>query len=196
MQTMKLRISRTAQRLFLADGVDGVSMRKIAGEVGVSATAIYRHFRDKDELLDEITDAGFAIFEDYLERGLRAAAPGGELEGIFEAYLDFALEHPRHYDFIFIIPRKNVRKYSTELAQRGSASFNMGIDAVEQAMRRGRLRVGNPTELALTLTAHLHGLVALHRAGRFDDEQQFRVLFHRSIRHLLDGIEIPETGKP
>ncbi len=190
MPTTKEQISQTARSLFLEDGVDGISMRKIADEVGVSATAIYRHYRNKDELLDAITDAGFAIFNTYLERASTELDPAARLRAMIVHYLDFALEHPKDYDFMFIIRRRNVRQYSDDLARRTSSSFNLLADVVEELMHQGRLVLTNPADLALTIWAHIHGLVSLYRAGRFERESaEFRRLYEASFRHLLAGIE-------
>ncbi|MFQ5528601.1 MAG: TetR-like C-terminal domain-containing protein [Thermoanaerobaculia bacterium] len=103
---------------------------------------------------------------------------------------------PKDYDFIFIIRRRSVRQFSDELAQRANSSFNLLADVVEDLMREGRLVVTNPAELALTIWAHLHGLVSLYRAGRFERrEAEFRRLYEASFQHLLAGIETqpPET---
>ena len=61
MRSLRARISAAAQQIYLREGVDGISMRKVAERVGVSAPAIYKHFKNKDELLNEIVVAGFPL---------------------------------------------------------------------------------------------------------------------------------------
>jgi len=97
MNDLKSRISLTAQELFLTEGVGGVSMRRIADRVGVSATAIYRHFRDKEAILEEIINAGLAILSNYLGPPLQAPDPFQRLKGLIDAYLRFAIEQPRYF---------------------------------------------------------------------------------------------------
>ena len=52
----RAEILEAAERIFLAEGYQGATIRKIADEVGVSSTALYMHFRDKDQILLEICD--------------------------------------------------------------------------------------------------------------------------------------------
>ena len=79
MSELRERISAAAQELYLREGVEGVSMRKVADMVGVSAPAIYRHFENKDALLDEIVVRGLRILEQYLRPALEAhLRSGGE----------------------------------------------------------------------------------------------------------------------
>jgi len=197
MPPLKTRIAATARRLFLDQGVDGVSMRKIAGQVGVSATAIYRHYRDKDDLLDEITEDGFSIFRDYLTRAVSSGRAAERVRGLARGYLDFALDHPRYYDFIFIIPRHNVRRFPDEMARRDDLSFHLLVEQVRQAMSEGAFVAGDPSETALTIWAHVHGLTSLHRAGRFGaNNDTFRALYNRSVERLFTGIEVPGEVNP
>ena len=64
------RIVEEARDLYLTAGLAGLSMRKVAERVGVTATALYRHFEDKQALLLAVVQAGFERFTTYLLRGL------------------------------------------------------------------------------------------------------------------------------
>jgi len=192
----KARIARMARRLFLRRGVDGVSMRKIAGAVNLSATAIYRHYRDKDELLDEITEEGFRLFREYLSDALGAPTPLDRMHGLADRYLDFAMEHPRHYDFIFSLPRRNVRTFPGDFASRHDLTFHILSDQVEQAIQEGQMVLDDPLEVALSIWSHVHGLVALQRAGRFGhDEEEIRTIYRRSLDRLIRGLSTEPARK-
>jgi Tetracyclin repressor-like, C-terminal domain len=68
--------------------------------------------------------------------------------------------------------------------------LNRVADAVEEAMRNGQLRKDDVWEIALELWAHVHGYVALYRAGRLSlSEEQFRRLYRRGLRRLIDGLK-------
>ena len=73
--SLRKRISQAAQELFLEQGLEGVSMRKVAKMAGVSAPAIYRHYENKDDLLREIIDEGLEILETYLAPALDEPTP-------------------------------------------------------------------------------------------------------------------------
>lgn len=185
----RTRIVRAARRLFLAHGVAGVSMRRIADEVDVSATAIYRHFQDKDALLDAITEEGFAVFREYLEVALRRRSPLARLRALGLQYLEFAMDHPHHYALIFVTNRGNVRQYPDDFVRRNDLTFHVLSAEVAAAMDAGELRRADPLEAALAAWAQMHGLVALQRAGRFgEDRARARAATRRSLDLLLRGL--------
>ena len=68
----RIEILEAAERIFVADGYEGATIRKIADEVGVSSTALYMHFRDKDEILHEIC---LAAMQALLQQNTQIAAP-------------------------------------------------------------------------------------------------------------------------
>jgi AcrR family transcriptional regulator len=184
------RIAKATRRLFDRHGLDGVSMRRVAREVGVTAPAIYRHYGGRGELLEEITDAAFGILVRRLEKAL--AEPGTPVErilGLFDGYLDFALRHPRHFDFLFLEWRPNLRSVR-ELLQPGASPTAPLLKAeVEAAMDAGELKRDDVPETCLALWGQAHGLLALYRAGRFhDDPEGFRGLYRRSLGRLLEGL--------
>ena len=95
MGSVRARIAAAAQELYLQEGIDGISMRKVADRVGISAPAIYRHFKNKEELLSEIVVEGLKILEQYLGPALESGTPYERLVRMADRYLDFALEHAR-----------------------------------------------------------------------------------------------------
>ena len=79
-----------------------LSLRQMAREVGVSATAVYRHFPDKRALLGALADAGVAML--FEKQSLAAAAAGGGAKGFAatgRAYVRFAIDHPGLFRLIF-----------------------------------------------------------------------------------------------
>lgn len=185
---LKQRILSAARECFRAGGVDGVSMRRVARRVGVSATAIYRYYRDKDELLEAVTEEGFARFEEYLRRAA-GATPLERLRSIVLAYVDFAIDHPNHYDFIFVAARANTRQFPRDFDERRSVTFELVREQVAEGMECGQLAPDDAPEATLTIWATLHGFAALYLAGRFGtDDQRFRDLSCRAIERLLSGM--------
>ncbi|HXV75876.1 MAG TPA: TetR/AcrR family transcriptional regulator [Candidatus Polarisedimenticolaceae bacterium] len=187
--TLRERISAAAQELFLAEGVDGVSMRKVADRVGVTAPAIYRHFKDKDELLSEIINVGLMTLQRYLEPAFRAERPFDRLQRMIEYYLDFALEQPRYFDFAFLVPSHGI-ELTEELARHNRSTFMFAVQQVHLCMEQGVFVKSDPLETAIMVWAEAHGLVTLFRLERFgQDPEQFRGVFRRTIQRLLDGLK-------
>lgn len=193
MEDLRTRITTAAEELLLADGPDGVSMRKIAQKVGVTPPAIYRHFRDKDELLDTVIGSGLEILGRYLEPAFRAPDPYTRLLGFVDGYLEFALEQPRFFDLAFLV-RGPATRISEELERHNRATFKFAIEQVAACMEMGLLRRGDPIETAVLVWSTAHGLVVLYKMNRLEgDEQAFRRMFRGAMKHMLEGFR-PTPG--
>ena len=190
MNDLKTRISITAQELFLSQGVEGVSMRKIAERVGVTPTAIYRHFRDKEEVIEEIINAGLATLSEYLAPALKAEDPYQRLRQLIDAYLRFALEQPRYFDLAFLVPGR-ASHISEQLMQESALTFKMAVEQVALCMKMGIFRKEDPVEIAIYLWSIAHGLVMLQRTNRFgDDPERFSRLYRSTIDRAVRGLRI------
>src|SRR5690606_17936636 len=98
----KQELAQAARDQLLLAGLSGLSMRKVASACGVSATAIYRHYQDKDELVAQAVLEGFRIFGSYLMAALQHRTPIRRFRVLGRRYLDFALENPADYRLIFM----------------------------------------------------------------------------------------------
>ena len=98
----RAEILRAAERIFVAEGYEGATIRKIADEVGVSSTALYMHFRDKDQILLEICTVAMeqlaAINSEICARPVDSVS---RVRMMLEAYVRFALDHPNAYRLVF-----------------------------------------------------------------------------------------------
>jgi AcrR family transcriptional regulator len=188
-ENLRARMIAAAQELFLDDGVEGVSMRKIADKVGVTAPAIYRHFKDKDELLGELINVGLQILQDYLAPALRAEGPLERLQQLIDRYFDFALEQPKYFDLAFLVPSHGMRM-ADELARHNRSTFMFAVQQVHLCMEQGIFRKSDPLETAIMIWAEAHGLVTLFRMERFgENPEQFRAIFQRTIERLMNGLK-------
>ncbi|HEY1752403.1 MAG TPA: TetR/AcrR family transcriptional regulator [Caulobacteraceae bacterium] len=161
----RIEILEAAERIFVAEGYEGATIRKIADEVGVSSTALYMHFRDKDEILHEIC---FAAMKALLEQNSEIAAWPGDavtrVRRMLEAYVRMGLEHPNAYRLVFCsTPRVQIGGGAVQAAtaEIGSECYARYVGAVRQIAAEGRLRVANADCAAQALWAACHGLVAL-----------------------------------
>src|ERR1700744_6773595 len=102
----RAEILEAAERIFVAEGSEGATIRKIADEVGVSSTALYMHFQDKGAILLEICEATLKLL---LERNRELAArpldPVVRVQMMLEAYMSWGLEHPNASQLVFSGPR-------------------------------------------------------------------------------------------
>jgi len=184
------KILRAAHRLFDNGGADAVSMRRVAEAVGITPMAIYRHFPNREALLKRLSDDSFnAVAQEWQAR---AQHPNvlKRLVALLEPYLDYALTHPHLFDHAFSLRRGDARRFPEDFRERQSPTLTVIADAIVEGMRHGVLRKDDPWDVAMTLWAHSHGLIALYRAGRFSyDEAQFRHFYLQSLGRLIDGIK-------
>jgi AcrR family transcriptional regulator len=160
--TRALLIS-AARELILDVGFDGFSMRKIASACGVSAPAIYRHFKDKDDLLSAAIVEGAELFTRYLLDALVEQSPLARLRLLGLRYFDFALENPRDYELIFVLNCRQLglSRLDEKARTKSNGSFQILVDRVAECQRSGDVMSGSPEALALSIWAGVHGLVSL-----------------------------------
>ena len=180
------RILAAARRLFDAGGVDAVSVRQVAAKVGITPMAIYRHFADRDALIDAIVLDALDRWRDRVA-ALTPDDPLAWLVAAGDAFLDFALEEPSRFEAAFLVPSTRARRFPDDFAAGLSPAGRLWLPRLEELRATGRLaRDAEPLEVGFTLWALAQGLVTLHRAGRFaGDADDFRELYAKSITRCL-----------
>jgi len=159
----RAEILRAAEGIFVAEGYEGATIRKIADEVGVSSTCLYTHFRDKDEILLEICTAAL---EELLELNSQIAAlPVDAVERtrlMLRAYIEFALRNPNAYRLVFCAPSLATRGQRAVTAKEiGDQCGERFLAVVTEIAREGRLKTGDPSTVHQALWGACHGLVSL-----------------------------------
>ncbi|MCR9247312.1 MAG: TetR/AcrR family transcriptional regulator [bacterium] len=180
------KILDSAQQLLGENGVEGVTMRAIGRLVGITPMAIYRHYPDRNALLDALYDRGFTQLEIELRKGLRARSPAGRVAAMMNRYVEFAIAAPHEFSVMFVHRVRATRRFPEDFDAGRSATFAMVAEQV--AMILGvKPGAAAARDMTLTIWATFHGLVMLHRAGRFDAEG-LRRLGRSSWRALLAGM--------
>jgi len=165
-QKMRRLILKTAMKLFLQEGFEKVTMRRIAQEIEYSPATIYLHFSDKDDILYTLHSEGFEELYRRQQAILTIKDPLKRLRRHGEVYLTFALEKPAYYDLMFIM-RNPVKKIRQEKAwDIGQRSYEFLRHNVDECMKAGVLPKTNPDAAALSLWAHVHGIASLIIRGR------------------------------
>lgn len=186
----RAEILRAAERIFVAEGYEGATIRKIADEVGVSSTALYMHFQDKDQILLEICDRAMnELIAINLGISTRGGDPVGRLRGMLDAYVRFALENPNAYRLIFCaaaIEHSPRRREATR--QLGAQCFDRLAGVVGEIAADGRLRTDDTRAAAQALWAACHGLISLRIAKPTFDWAPAETMTNVMLDGLLFGL--------
>ncbi len=160
------KILDAARDMFTQDGYDTVTMRAIADRIEYTPTAIYHHFANKQDLLTELCTCDFRALAQAFARIGGIADPVERLWAIGQAYLEFALEHPSQYRFMFMTPLPPVAGKDVHRDDPGEDAYAFLRRTVVEAIATGRLRpdLTDPDVLAQILWASVHGLASLHIA--------------------------------
>lgn len=169
------RAAEVATRMFAEAGYDGLSMRALAAELGVSLMTPYRYFANKDDLFAEVRTGAFRRFADRQAAAAAATRPGPRrLRALGAAYLAFAADEPQAYRIMFELEQSDTADYP-ELAAEQKRALSYLLDAVTHAIDEGRM-AGDPLTQAHLLWAQVHGLVSLHLAGKLIMGRSFEQL--------------------
>lgn len=185
------RILSAAKAVLESEGIDGLTIRRVAQRAKLSPMALYRHFADKDALLDALMRDGLAAWESIV-RGIRARDPLEWLAALGEAHLDFALTQPHRYDAAFFLPAPAARRFPDDVAAGRSPALALVMARIEQLRADGRLSSRPTLDTALALAAFGQGFVSMQRANRFASEKQFKALYRATLRQFLDSLIPPQ----
>jgi AcrR family transcriptional regulator len=166
-------------------GVQALSLRELAREVGVSHGAPRRHFPDRQALLDALAESGFV----RLGADLRASVDGaGEefqarLEATAAAYVRFATRDAALLELMFAGKHDD---QSGELNEAAERAFSVMMELIRQGQDEGILEPGEPERVGLVLFATIQGIAALVTGGIVGADQ-VDALVADAIAHFLRG---------
>lgn len=148
------------REILASGGLEALSMRAVAERVGVSATAIYHHFANKQALVDRVVHDAFERFGAEMEQAARVHSKGSieRVQALGQAYVRFAMENQTYFRVIFSIATPQPKELD-ELPHGGGYPFLR--QSIVDAMASGAMRQADPDIMAHFLWAHVHGIVTL-----------------------------------
>jgi AcrR family transcriptional regulator len=198
-------ILAAARDLLLEEGLRGVTMRRVAERVGVSATAIYRHYADKEALLGAAVAEGGQQLGQAFGLVMRGQGARERLRETGRAYLRFAFDQPRYYQLLFMAwedlpesssprsPRSpSPRSPSPRDPPQHGAALQFLFERVEECRAAGLLRPQDEAlEVVMLCWSVVHGLASLWLAGGGKGrmtELEYRRLSDAVLDRALDGM--------
>lgn len=194
-ENIRRAILDAARELFATEDYKAVSMRRLAEKIEYSPTAIYLHFKDKEEILFYLIEEGFGMLSERLEAiAVEISDPVERLREGARVYFDFAFSQPHYYRLMFQLEDRALAESLMPRVQGGPRSFQYILDTVGQGLREGKFRRNTDLErdlqrdpqgdfqgdfqgdsdkafeveqavLASVIWSHIHGAVALSLSG-------------------------------
>lgn len=171
------------------------SMADAARRAGVSNAAPYRHFRDKEALLEAVAGLAFLGLLDTSQETARQHPSGSEsaIVALGENYIDFVLRHRAFYDLMW--GDAGARFTGNDCSDQRGTSFQVLVDAVGAYCEHNGIQGADVPEIATTLWALVHGFAALALNGlvnRFAEHAEPHRLLRNATAAFLTGLRHPD----
>ncbi len=167
-----------------------VSLREVSRRVGVSHNAPYRHFQDKEALLNAVAAQGFQGLKRVTEAAI-AVTPGDaaeQLQAIGKAYIQFAVQNPVYYRVMFSL---SDAQQDAALKEAMAQSWGVLFQVILAGQASSVFRAEDPRQMAQVAWAMVHGIALLAIEGqlRVQSGEDFDAFLEFSTRMLSQGLQ-------
>lgn len=176
------------------EGVQALSLRKVARKVGVSHAAPYAHFADKQELIAAIATEGYAKLYQKLAQAAAMCPddPARKLVEVAWAYVQFATSKPDHFKVTFSGIVEQEADYP-EYVEYSKKSLELVTDLIADCQRTGLVYSDNIDLLAISIWAAIHGFIFLllgnQIPGNLLDQYSLRELLFLHVQDVVPGLQ-------
>jgi len=190
---IKKMILDASMKLFVDEGFENVTIRKIADLIEYSPTTVYLYFKDKNEIFYSLHELGFQKMAEVNGNLAGIANPITRLHKMGENYIDFGMANPEFYDVMFIqrAPMKVLSEMTNCDWKHGEAALHVLKTTIEEAMEKGLIKKSAVEPVAMGIWGMVHGLVSLAIRERFDklgELPDLKGLMHQSVNWLMSSI--------
>jgi AcrR family transcriptional regulator len=181
-------IVATTRRLIVASGLDTVSLRGVAGELGVTAPALYAYVDDKRDLLRAVAEGEMAALLARFEE-VEETDPARRVRRYCHAYLAHARANPELYEVMLLFPPEFAGTVTTgdELAG-ATKAFLLPATAIAEAIDQGAFRALDPLQAALAVWTAMHGAASVLRMDFGFAEDDADALVDTLVDTVLRGL--------
>lgn len=174
-------ILHAAREIFLEEGYENTSIRKIANKIEYSPGTIYLHFKDKNELLLALHDKAFECKMEALFTSVQHIAdPLERLYATGKSYLQYGISNQQDYELMFILNcTMEALAIKEEFWKDGATAIGVVRENVRECVAAGYFRKDlDLDEASLLLWSQVHGITTLHNSERlniypFENKQEF-----------------------
>ncbi len=191
MKDTKETILAAACDIYLLEGYKGMSMRKVATRAGISPTAIYRHYENKESLHIQVLREGFRTFDSYLQSALQGDTALDRLHLAAKRFFSFATEQRKYYEILFLTMDHTVEhKVKGTLNADSAVSQEFMVERVRDCMEEGSLKDDEAEEVAMLLLSTCNGFFGLYISKkRTGTIAEMELQYNRMYRRVLNGLQ-------
>src|SRR3954470_23902419 len=162
-QGIKKMILDASMKLFVEEGFEHVTMRKIADIIEYSPTTVYLYFKDKNEILFNLHELGFHKMGEYTAPLFEIKNPLVRLHKMGEYYIQFGLENPEFYDLMFILkaPMEVLQMDNRCEWKSGDQALGRLKETLQECMDKKLVEKGDVEAIAMAIWGMVHGMVSL-----------------------------------
>ena len=177
-----------AVRTIQAEGFERLTLRGAGEKLGVSRTALYRHFADKQALLAAVGGEGFRLLRVALATAWEEHGRGrAGFEAMGLAYVRFAVAHPSHYRVMFGRFVDSCAK-DAGFVDEAQGAFQVLVDSIVEQQQAGLVRPDDPQLLARFIWSVVHGVPMLAIDGQLRDDARAETLNQYAVARIRDAI--------
>ena len=175
-----------AERALARGGVQELSLREVAREIGVSHAAPRRHFAGKQALLDALAEDGFLRLEREMREAIAGAGDGfrERLSALARTYVRFATQHAALLELMYAGKHRPDAAAIREAAER---AFAAPLALIADGQAGGDVVAGDPERIGALAWGSFHGLAAMANGGLLDGDA-LDMLVGEAVGQLLDGL--------
>lgn len=166
-EEMKKFILDVAMKLFLKDGYENVSIRKIAEKIEYSPGTIYLYYKSKEEIFFELHSLAFDKFYKCQQTINHITNAFEKLIQHAKVYLEFAFDNPEYYELMFILKEPGNQIVKEKSWDAGMRTFQCLKDNIDECFKQGYIKHGDVLSVSLTCWSYVHGIASLYLRDRF-----------------------------
>lgn len=187
---LKNALIQAGVEILSKDGIEALSLRKVAQRAGVSHNAPYSHFPDKQSLIAAISTEGFKQLYDELDAVITSHMhdPKQQLQEGAWTYVQFAMNHADTFKIMFsgVLEKEKDYPAFVEISQK---TFQRVVDVTRACQQAGILQASSPEMMAVAVWGQVHGIVSLLLEGQIShtvlEKTDLRQLVLFSIGQML-----------
>lgn len=192
--SLREKILNTSRHFLFTQGYSSLSMRKIAKQVGVSATSIYLYFENKDHLVHTLIEESVEELSVAIEQSAaQKVTTVDKFEAIVRGYVDFAMANPEKYQVIYMVLSSEMSRYPKEKFRKARRGYGLLESVIKNGIEEGLMELDEPRIAAYSIWAQLHGVISVVLNQRLDSKIERNKFIEESIEHIVQGFLVRIT---